>query len=115
MTDMRRLLAISFFMVLTVSMTAQFQKFNTILYGVAYYQEYMPYERLEKDVQMMQDAGIYVVRLGESTWSLFEPEEGGFEFAWMDRIIDRMYKAGIKGHSWNSDIFNSCMDGKESS
>jgi beta-galactosidase len=56
----------------------------------------MPYDRLEKDVQLMQLAGISVVRLGESTWSLFEPEEGRFEFAWMDRIIDRMQKAGIK-------------------
>jgi beta-galactosidase len=38
---------------------AQPQKFKTVLYGVAYYQEYMPYERLEKDVQMMQDAGNF--------------------------------------------------------
>jgi beta-galactosidase len=81
---------------ITTSLSAQPQKFNTILYGVAYYHEYMPYDRLEKDVQLMQDAGISVVRLGESTWSLFEPEEGRFEFTWMDRIIDRMQKAGIK-------------------
>ena len=75
---------------------AQPKKFDNVLYGVAYYNEYMPYERLEKDVQLMQDADISVVRLGESTWSLFEPEEGRFEFGWMDRIIDRMDKAGIK-------------------
>ena len=75
---------------------AQPQKFSTILYGVAYYHEYMPYDRLEKDVRLMQEAGLNVVRLGESSWSLFEPEEGRFEFAWMDRIIDRMHKAGIK-------------------
>ena len=75
---------------------AQPSRFSTILYGVAYYHEYMPYDRLDKDIQLMQEAGISVVRLGESTWSLFEPEEGRFEFAWMDRIIDRMHKAGIK-------------------
>lgn len=56
----------------------------------------MPSERLDKDVEMMKNAGISVVRLGESTWSLFEPREGEFEFAWMDRIIDKMHKAGIK-------------------
>lgn len=44
----------------------------------------------------MKDAGISVVRVGESTWSLFEPREGEFEFAWMDRIIDKMHAAGIK-------------------
>ena len=92
----KQFLTISLLMLVFTSINAQYQKFNTVLYGVAYYQEYMPYERLEKDVQLMTDAGISVVRLGESTWSLFEPEEGRFEFKWMDRIIDRMQKAGIK-------------------
>ena len=44
----------------------------------------------------MQKAGISVVRLGESTWSSWEPREGQFEFAWMDRVIDRLHQAGIK-------------------
>jgi len=91
-----KLVAVSLLVLSLTSINAQPQKFNTVLYGVAYYHEYMPYERLEKDVQMMKDAGISVVRLGESTWSLFEPEEGRFEFAWMDRIIDSFHKAGIK-------------------
>jgi beta-galactosidase len=69
---------------------------DQILYGAAYYHEYMPYERLDEDVRMMKEAGISVVRMGESTWSLFEPREGEFEFAWMDRIIDKMHEAGIK-------------------
>jgi beta-galactosidase len=72
------------------------QKMETVLYGVAYYPEYMPYERLDKDVQLMQQAGISVVRVGESSWGLWEPEDGRFEYAWMDRVIDRMQKAGIK-------------------
>ena len=70
--------------------------FPTVLYGTAYYHEYMPYERLDKDVQMMKEAGFNVVRLGESTWSLWEPEDGRFEYAWMDRVVDAMGKAGIK-------------------
>lgn len=69
---------------------------DTVLYGVAYYHEYMPYERLEQDVQLMQQAGINVVRLGESSWGLWEPEDGRFEYAWMDRIVERMHKAGIR-------------------
>ena len=75
---------------------AQPEKFDNILYGVAYYHEYMPMERLDEDIKLMKDAGISVVRVGESTWSLFEPREGEFEFAWMDRIIDKMHAAGIK-------------------
>lgn len=71
-----------------------------VLYGAAYYNEYMPAElqpgRLDKDVALMKAAGITVVRMGESTWSLWEPEEGKFETAWMDRVVDAMGKAGIK-------------------
>src|SRR5580704_12737691 len=71
-------------------------KMDTVLYGAAYYSEYMPYERLEKDVQLMEQAGINVVRLGESSWGLWEPQDGRFEYAWMDRVVDRMQKARIK-------------------
>ena len=70
--------------------------FSTVLYGASYYHEYMPYERLDKDVALMHDAGLNVVRMGESTWSLWEPEDGKFEYAWMDRVVDAMGKAGIK-------------------
>ena len=69
---------------------------NTILYGAAYYPEYMPEDRLEKDVELMQKAGITVVRVGESTWSSWEPREGEFQHAWMQRVLDRLHKAGIK-------------------
>jgi beta-galactosidase len=70
--------------------------FPTILYGAAYYHEYMPTERLDQDVAMMKAAGFNVVRMGESTWSLWEPEDGRFDYAWMDRVVDAMSKAGIK-------------------
>jgi beta-galactosidase len=69
---------------------------DTVLYGAAYYTEYMPYDRLDEDVRLMHEAGISVVRLGESSWGLWEPQDGRFEYAWMDRVIDRMQKAGIK-------------------
>jgi beta-galactosidase len=71
-------------------------KMQTVLYGAAYYSEYMPYERLDQDVALMQKAGINVVRMGESSWGLWEPQDGRFEYAWMDRVVDRMQKAGIK-------------------
>lgn len=71
-------------------------KFEKPLYGAAYYHEYQPYERLDKDIAMMKDAGVSVVRVGESSWGLFEPQEGRFEFGWMDRILDKFGEAGIK-------------------
>lgn len=90
-----------FFFALTISclsLPALFgqYKFDNILYGAAYYHEYMPSERLDKDIELMKQAGVSVVRVGESSWALFEPQEGVFEFAWMDRIVDKMHEAGIK-------------------
>jgi beta-galactosidase len=71
-------------------------KMDTILYGAAFYEEYMPYDRLDEDIALMKQAGLNVVRLGESTWSSFEPRDGQFEYAWMDRILDKLQAAGIK-------------------
>jgi beta-galactosidase len=71
-------------------------RLNTILYGAAYYPEYMPYERLETDVELMRKAGITLVRVGESTWSSWEPRDGEFQFDWMQRALDRLHAAGIK-------------------
>jgi beta-galactosidase len=69
---------------------------DTVLYGVAYYPEYMPYDRVDQDVQLMQKAGITVVRIGESSWGLWEPEDGKFEYAWMDRVVEKLHAAGIR-------------------
>ena len=72
---MKKLIAVFVLLRVITCINAQPKKFDNILYGVAYYHEYMPYERLDKDIQMMKDAGISVVRLGESSWGLFEPQE----------------------------------------
>jgi beta-galactosidase len=99
-------LALALALALVVSMTARLLAAGdpprppvrpaTILYGAAYYHEYMPYERLDKDIELMKRAGITVVRVGESTWTSWEPREGEFRFEWMDRIVNAMHAAGIQ-------------------
>lgn len=66
-----------------------------ILYGAAYYDEYMPCERLEEDIKMMKKAGINTVRIAESTWSTCEPQEGVFDFSHVEKVMDAMEEAGI--------------------
>ena len=67
-----------------------------ILFGAAYYDEYMPYDRLDKDIDMMKKAGINTVRIAESTWSTCEPQDGVFDFSHVERVMDAMEEAGIK-------------------
>lgn len=64
-------------------------------FGVSYYHEYQPFERLDDDVAMMRKAGIDYARLGDSIWSLCEPREGEFHFDWLGRILDTLHRAGI--------------------
>lgn len=68
---------------------------NQFLYGAAYYYEYLPYERLDEDIKMMKAAHLNVVRIGESTWSTYEPQEGQFDFSKLDKVVDAMNAANI--------------------
>lgn len=88
----------SLFLCISFWAVAQNQTFkmDKLLYGAAYYHENMPYERLDADIKLMTAAGLTVVRVGESSWAKFETADGVFDFAWMDRIVEKMNAAGIK-------------------
>ncbi len=92
---MKRIALIGLVLTMALSGYAQY-RFDKPLYGAAYYHEYMPYDRLDKDIAMMKDAGMTVVRVGESSWGLFEPQEGKFRFEWMDTILDKFHASGIE-------------------
>lgn len=68
---------------------------DKLLYGVAYYDEYMPYDRLDKDIEMMKEAGINTIRIAESTWSTLEPQAGEFDFSHIDRVIRAAEEANL--------------------
>lgn len=68
---------------------------DKILYGTAYYYEYLPYDRLDKDIAMMKKANINLVRIGESTWSTYELQDGVFDFSPLDKVLDAMNEANI--------------------
>src|ERR1019366_4230771 len=66
------------------------------IYGADYYPEAWPESQWEKDAIMMQEAGINFVRMGEFAWVKMEPQEGHFDFAWLDRALKILYAHGIK-------------------
>ncbi len=68
---------------------------DKVLFGAAYYDEYMPKERLHEDMQMMKKAGINVIRIAESTWASEEPKENQFDFTHVTRSIEAAREAGI--------------------
>ncbi len=56
-------------------------------FGVDYYPEHWPEERWPEDAHLMSEAGFNVVRLAEFAWSKLEPDEGRYDFDWLDRAI----------------------------
>ncbi|MGL5258833.1 MAG: beta-galactosidase [Lachnospiraceae bacterium] len=68
---------------------------NELVFGVAYYPEYMPYDRIETDITMIKNAGMNTIRIAESTWSTLEPREGVFDFSYIDKTIEIAKKYGI--------------------
>src|SRR5262245_20209974 len=64
--------------------------------GVDYYPEQWPEERWSVDAQMMAELGLSYVRVGEFAWSLLEPEEGRFQWEWLERTIERLQEEGLQ-------------------
>ncbi|WP_042394311.1 beta-galactosidase [Streptacidiphilus carbonis] len=74
-----------------------------VLFGAAYYHEYQPaYDpdlrpdhQLKTDLDLMAGAGFSVIRVGESVWSTWEPENGRFELDWLQPVLDGAHERGI--------------------
>ena len=50
---------------------------------------------LERDVELMQQSHVNCVSVGIFSWALLEPEEGRYDFEWLDAVMDRLWKGGI--------------------
>lgn len=66
-----------------------------IAVGVAWYPEQWPEERWAVDLDLMKATGFNTVRIGEFAWARMEPEEGKFDFGWMDRAIAAAVRRGF--------------------
>jgi hypothetical protein len=65
-----------------------------VLFGAAYYHEYQRGEHLETDLDLMADVGFSVIRVGESVWSTWEPENGQFNLGWLQPVLDGAHRRG---------------------
>ena len=68
---------------------------DRILFGAAYYHEYQPAPRLDEDFRLMADAGFTVIRVGESVWSTWEPEDGVFDLDWLEPVLNHAERHDI--------------------
>jgi beta-galactosidase len=64
--------------------------------GVDYYPEHWERAMWEQDAKLMRETGVSLVRVAEFAWSRLEPEEGVYDFTWLDDAIDVFDRHGIK-------------------
>lgn len=64
-------------------------------YGGDYNPEQWPEEVWHEDVALMRRAGVNLVTVGVFSWARLEPEEGVYDFSWLDRVMDLLHDNGI--------------------
>ena len=82
-----------------------------MLFGAAYYHEYQPYERLKTDLDLMAEAHFTVIRVGESVWSTWEPENGRFDLDWLQPVLDGAARARHLGRARHADVRRAAVAG----
>ena len=50
---------------------------------------------LKKDIEYFKKAHINTVSMGMFSWAVLEPEEGRYNFDWLEDVINNLYKEGI--------------------
>ena len=64
-------------------------------FGAAYYPEHIDNATIEKDIPLMKQAGLNVMRMGEFSWIKMEPQDGEFDFSWLEQAVNKLGKNGI--------------------
>ncbi len=72
--------------------------FEKFLHGADYnYEQWLDRsDILEKDFYYMKEVKANVMSIGIFSWSMLEPEEGQFNFKWLDNLMDRLAANGQK-------------------
>lgn len=67
-----------------------------MIIGVDYYPEHWDKSLWKADADLMRESGVKIVRLAEFAWCRLEPQEGNFDFGWLDEIIGILSERDIK-------------------
>ncbi|MFT3844149.1 MAG: beta-galactosidase [Lacibacter sp.] len=73
-----------------------FPKADLMTIGTYYYPEHWPKEQWPKDIKKMAELGFEFTHYGEFAWAFIEPEEGKFDFTWLDEAVALAHQNGIK-------------------
>lgn len=72
------------------------RRLPTVLYGGDYNPEQWPEETWDDDIKVFKQADINSATINVFSWALLEPKEGQYDFAKLDRIVEKLSQADFK-------------------
>ena len=69
---------------------------TSFAFGGDFNPEQWPDHVLDEDIALMQESGVNIVSIAIFSWAFLEREEGVFDFAWLDRVMDKLHAGGIR-------------------
>jgi beta-galactosidase len=84
----------------TVAFSQKLEKFfpakDLTAVGVYYYPEHWDPSQWDRDFQNMEKMGFEFTHFGEFAWAQLEPEEGKYDFKWLDKSLELAEKYHLK-------------------
>ncbi|MCG8926351.1 beta-galactosidase [Lentzea sp. CC55] len=71
------------------------RRLGGLAFGGDYNPEQWDEEVWKEDDALMREAGVNLATVGVFSWALLEPEEGRYDFAWLDAHLDRLHANGV--------------------
>ena len=104
LTSLPKLVILSLFgIILSFNSYSQDQKFEKFFpakdltsVGVYYYPEHWDSTQWDRDFQNMAKMGFEFTHFAEFAWAQLEPEEGKYDFKWLDRSLQLAAKYNLK-------------------
>ncbi|WOO37185.1 beta-galactosidase [Anaerocolumna sp. AGMB13020] len=71
-------------------------KNSFVLFGGDYNPDQWDEATIDRDMELFAKAGVNTVTLPVFSWAKLEPEEGVYQFEWLDKILDKLWNNGIR-------------------
>lgn len=68
---------------------------NKIFYGGDYNPDQWDEKTIDEDMRLFKKAGINLLTLPVFSWAKLEPDEGVYDFEWLDRLMDKFAENGM--------------------
>jgi beta-galactosidase len=73
-----------------------FSKADLMPMGIYYYPEHWNRSEWDRDIKRISELGFEFIHIAEFAWIDLEPEEGKYNFEWLDQVVDLAAKYKLK-------------------